>query len=44
MKHPDATPQILTLETLEKRIKEIEKTIHQVRSPAFNLPEILKTS
>ena len=24
MMHPDAAPQILTLETLEKRIKELE--------------------
>ena len=41
MMHPDAAPQILTLETLEKRIKELEKV---TLNPAFNFSGILETS
>ena len=41
MMQPDAAPRILTLETLEKRIKELEKV---TVNPAFNFSRILETS
>jgi hypothetical protein len=39
--HPNAAPQILNLETLEKRIIEFEKVI---LNPALNFSGILETS
>ena len=41
MMQPDAAPHILTLETLEKRIKELEKV---TLFAAFNFSGILETS
>ncbi len=44
MMHPDAVPQILTLKTLEKRIKDLEGVNLQTNFPALNFSGILETS